>query len=325
MHDKGSLILRWFEQHPEEYVSGEKLSNLLQCSRTAIWKHINRLKERGYEFEAVPRRGYRLTFSPDRIDPQRLQKLLETKQFGRRFHLYPSVYTTMQTAREHRAEGEGTVVLAEVQTRGKGRLGRDWHSPAGKGLWFSMVLSPLIPLQQMPQLTLLTSVSLCRAIRRVCGVDVKIKWPNDLLLDGKKVCGILMESTGEDERLQFCIAGVGINVNMDLHDFPTQLQPLATSLKLFTGERVDRTELLATFLNEWEQQYELYLEHGFAPIRTLWEALTDMLGTDVRLVTPSGDVLSGKAIRLEDSGALLIEQADGTRKKVYSAEIPLTK
>jgi len=315
-------ILELFQAQPEVYVSGEELSRQLGCSRTAIWKHIGELREAGYEFEASPRKGYRLLKKPARLSAAGLLSGLATQTMGHKLHMYDEVDSTQLVAHALIAQGaaEGTLVLAESQTAGRGRMGRKWHSPAGKGIWMSLVLKPRIPVYFMPQLTLLTAVALCRSIQQVCGADIGIKWPNDLLIGGKKVSGILLESSGEDERLKYVIAGIGISANLLAGDYPEELRGIATSLAIETGAEVRRESLIQAFLLEFEELYRLYHERGFAPIKLLWEAQSVSLHRPIRTVTGHG-VIEGIAEAIDDSGALVVLTASGERVKVYSGDV----
>lgn len=315
-------IIAIFEQNADQFVSGEQLSERLQCSRTAIWKHIQSLKEAGYEFEAVSRKGYRLIRQPDLLSAVKIMTALTTRVMGRSLKLYNEVDSTQIIAQQLAQEGanEGTLVLAEQQNAGRGRMGKHWHSPKGKGVWMSLVLRPTIPVHFTPQLTLLTAVAVCRAIRKAAAVPAAIKWPNDILIDGRKVCGILLESFAEDERLRCVIAGIGISANLEEDDYPEPLKPIATSLRIVSGRKVDRTELIALVMEEFERLYELYQDKGFEPIRTAWEALTMSLGGKVRANTPKGTV-EGTALSIDEMGALIVQTSDGAEVKLYSAEI----
>ncbi|UJF36158.1 biotin--[acetyl-CoA-carboxylase] ligase [Paenibacillus hexagrammi] len=317
-------ILQVFEEFPDSYVSGEELSRRLACSRTAIWKHIEELREAGYEFEAAPRKGYRLVKKPETYDKIKLLAGLRSKVMGQQVHMYGEVDSTQTIAHSLVGAGafEGTLVLAEAQTSGRGRMGRKWHSPAGKGIWMSLVLTPRIPVYFMPQLTLLAAVALCRSIQQMCSVDIGIKWPNDLLIRGKKVSGILLESSGEDERLKYVIAGIGISANLKTEDYPEELLPIATSLAIESGQEISREQLIQAFLKEFEDLYFLYSEQGFAPIRLLWEALSVTLHRPIRTQGPAG-IIEGIAESLDDSGALTVRTADGARIKVFSGDIEL--
>ncbi|PYI54886.1 biotin--[acetyl-CoA-carboxylase] ligase [Paenibacillus flagellatus] len=315
-------ILAYFEQRPNEYVSGEQLSELLECSRTAVWKHIRSLRERGYTFEAVPRKGYRLIGVPDRLNAAELLAALRTRSMGRSIKLFDAVESTQTIAHKLAEQGaaEGTLVLAEQQTAGRGRMGRRWHSPKGKGVWMSLVLRPQIPIHFTPQLTLLVAVALCRTVRKLGpDVPVAIKWPNDLLVEGKKISGILLESNAEDERLRYVIAGVGVSVNLEKDDYPDELRSVATSLRIASGREWSRAELIRTFLEQFEALYELYHAEGFEPIRSAWEAQTISIGRPIRARTPKGDV-EGVAESIDEMGALLVRQPDGAIVKLYSAE-----
>lgn len=304
------------------FVSGEEISRNLSISRTAVWKHVNKLRDMGYEFEAVSRKGYRLVTKPDSIDATALQLALDTTVFGRKAILLTSTLSTQGDVLKLAEQGqaEGAVVIAEEQTGGRGRFGRKWFSPPGKGIWMSVLLRPDLPLQHTPQLTLLAGVAVCRAVRACTGADAGIKWPNDLLIDGRKVCGILLESTVEDHEVRYCIAGIGVDVNFDSEDYPEDLTTIATSLKMQTGKPVDRTQLTAAILTELEQLYFLYQKEGFGVISALWEALSVSMNREITVTNPHG-VIEGKAIGLDPSGALIVEKRDGERALVISGEI----
>ncbi|TCZ81184.1 biotin--[acetyl-CoA-carboxylase] ligase [Paenibacillus albiflavus] len=324
MNENYQRILQVFQEQGDAFLSGEQLSQQLGVSRTAVWKQIENLRAEGYVFEAVSRKGYRLVQSPVKLDIARLMALLETRTFGRSIHYYDEVSSTNTIAHDKVAQGaeEGTLIIAECQTSGRGRLGRSWFSPKGKGIWMSLVLKPKIPLFFTPQLTLLTAVAACRSIRRVCAVDVKIKWPNDLLISGKKVTGILLETSAEDERMKYTVCGIGISVNLKPDDYPKELKQIATSLGIEAGHEIERETIIAAFLKEFEDLCELYYSQGFGPIRILWEALAVSIGQVVRAHTSQG-IIEGKAIALDDSGALVILQNNGEETKVYSGEIKL--
>lgn len=317
-------IVDLFRSNPGVYLSGEQISREMGCSRTAVWKHIEGLRQDGFQFEAVTRKGYRLIEEPAKLRAALIEEALQTRLMGRHVEVREAVDSTMNEAHRLVAEGaaEGTLVFAEEQTSGRGRMGRYWHSPKGKGIWMSLILKPRVPVYFVPQLTLLTAVALCRAIRRECGVEIGIKWPNDLLVKGRKVSGILLEMSGEDERLKYVIAGVGITANLTETDFPEELKPVATSLALESGSPIEREALIAAFLNELEQLYDLYLENGFAPIRIMWEAMSVSLNCPIRVKTSEG-MLEGRADSLDDSGALTVITEDGRKVKIYSGDVEL--
>jgi len=325
MNEKETLLDLLLE-NPQGFVSGEEISRRLSVSRTAVWKQINKLREAGYEFEAVPNKGYRIVNKPERIDSQTLVDMLKTNTVGRKLKVLETTVSTQEEARALAEAGapEGTLVVAEEQTGGKGRMGRKWYSPKGKGIWMSLVLRPKQPLHYMPQLTLLSGVAVCRAVRKVTGVMAGLKWPNDLLVDGRKICGILLESAAEDEYVRYCIAGIGISANLDADDYPAELKPIATSLKIEAGKPIDRAQLIAAALEEFETLYGLYQQEGFAPIASLWEALSVTLGKRVTVGTPAGPV-TGQAVKLDHSGALTIMTEDGREMPVFSGDVELRR
>ncbi|WP_425517601.1 biotin--[acetyl-CoA-carboxylase] ligase [Paenibacillus oenotherae] len=315
-------IIELLEGQPEQYVSGEALSRELNISRTAVWKQMKKLESQGYRIEASRRLGYRLMGKPSKLTLPELLVKLEGTTLVRSIKLLDSVDSTQNIAQQMAEEGapEGTLVIADQQTNGRGRLGRSWVSPAGKGVWMSLVLRPGIPLQFAPQLTLLTAVALCRALKSVVPLEIGIKWPNDLLIGGKKISGILLESTAEDERLRYVIAGVGVSVNLEPEDYPKELLDVATSLLIAGGEHIDRGAVVAAFIRQLEHLYAVYQREGFGPIRTLWEALSVTLHKPTKLYAPT-EVFEGTPIGLDERGALLVEKADGSVVPVFSAEM----
>jgi len=317
-----SPLLQMLLENPQQYVSGEMISQQLGISRTAVWKQIKKLEVLGYEIEAVTKLGYRLLYYPVAIDHQKLQQKFQGHRLGATIHHYDVVDSTQIIAKQLAEDGasEGTVVLAEQQVKGKGRLGRHWHSPYGKGIWMSVVLRPQIPIQLAPQLTLLTAVALCRAIRNYSGLEIGIKWPNDLLYEGRKISGILLESSAEDQMLKYVIAGIGIDANLSAHDYDEQLQHKATSLRLLMEKEVDRTELIQLFLTEWEVLMEIYEQNGFRDIASLWEANAISLGQKLSLTTPT-ETFIGTPLRLTDAGSIVVQLEDGSEKEIYSAEM----
>lgn len=314
-------LLSFLLEKTEDFVSGEEISDHLQCSRTAVWKQIEELRKEGYQIEARPKKGYRLVYRPDRVAPEELKPHLTTNCFGQQIRHWQQVKSTQPLAHEWAKEGaeEGALVITEEQTQGKGRMGRPWVSPPSSGIWMSLILRPAIPLFEAPQLTLLTSVALTRALRRETGLDIRIKWPNDLLIHGKKICGILTETRGEQDQVQYVVVGMGINVNATEASWPQDLKEVATSLAIEGKRTYHRVELIASILKESEGMYEAYLTHGFEPIRVLWEEYAGMIGRRVRTLSPQGPV-EGTAVGLDPSGALLIRQNDKI-SPVFSADI----
>ncbi|UVI32426.1 biotin--[acetyl-CoA-carboxylase] ligase [Paenibacillus spongiae] len=314
-------IIEMLEQQEGQYVSGEAISRELGMSRTAIWKKMKKLEELGYRIEASRRLGYRLAGKPAKLTVSELLGKLQDSSFIRTVKLFDAVDSTQNIAQRLAEEGapEGTLVIAEQQTNGRGRMGRNWISPPGKGVWMSLILRPSLPLQFAPQLTLLAAVALCRALKELAPLDIGIKWPNDLLVGGKKISGILLESSAEDERIRYVVAGIGISVNLTEDDYPEALRDTATSLRIELGNELDRTEIIAAFIRHFQQLYTLYQQEGFSPIQSLWEALSVTLNKPVKLLTPAGQV-EGTPIGLSESGALIVRKPDGAQTLVFSAE-----
>lgn len=315
-------IINLFKQHGDRYLSGEQLSVMLNMSRTAVWKKINKLKQEGYSIEARHRLGYRLMDSPEPLSLVTLQTELTTQRFGRKVEYFSETSSTQNIARNLATEGrkEGHLVIAEMQTAGRGRLGRTWHSPKGKGLWFSLLLQPNVPLRAMSQLTLLTAVALCKALRDETQLAVGIKWPNDLLIDGKKVCGILMESMAEEDRIQYVIAGIGISVNLLEEDYLDELLPIAQSLRMAANKKFAREKILASFLNRFEELYDDYHANGFDDIKRNWEEMSLTMHQNVR-VQQLNRTLEGAATGIDELGALLLLQENGEIVRCYSGDV----
>ncbi len=274
-------LLKIFEEHQGEFVSGEKISQQLGCSRTAIWKHIDELRKSGYELESAPRKGYRMVSKGDGIKPHEVKVKLKTERIGSEQTYFDAVESTQVVAHKLAQEGaqEGHAVIANEQTAGKGRLGRKWHSRSGTSISMSIILRPNLPPQQTPQMTLLTAVAVVRAIKQQTGISCQIKWPNDILINGKKLVGILTEMQADPDVVHSVIVGIGVNVNQQASDMAPDIREIATSLAIEKGEAVERAGLIAAIFNEFEALYDLYLESGFSTIRSLWEAHSISVGT----------------------------------------------
>ncbi len=317
-------LLEVFSNANGKFISGQKLSEQLGCSRTAVWKHIEDLRNEGYELEAVRKLGYRIITKPDKISSNEIRLGLETKSLGRKIHFEESVTSTQQIAHKLAYEDavEGTLVVAEEQTTGRGRLDRAWYSPKHTGVWMSMILRPQIPPSQAPQLTLLAAVGVVQAIQEVTGLEPDIKWPNDILIHQKKIVGILTELQAETDRINSVIIGIGINVNQELSHFPESLHTIASSLAIEKGEKIDRAKLIQVILLKIEKLYKEYLQHGFKVVKLLWESYATSIGKQIIARTLSGSI-EGKAIGINEEGVLLLEDATGTVHHIYSADIEL--
>ena len=285
------------------WVSGEAIASNLGVSRAAVWKQVQALRTKGYQIESSTNKGYRLGINQDVLDQELIRKGLETDFVGKDLRYFREVRSTNETAREIAVNcGNGTVVLAEVQTKGRGRLSRSWHSPIG-GIWMSLVLKPEMPLAQAYRINMAVSVAIVRAMLRLYGIKAGIKWPNDLLVNDRKLCGILMEVRAETDRLEYAVVGLGINANVDVNDFPSDWN--ATSLSKEIGRQVSRTELIQTLLMEIEKAYK---QMGSQDIYLEWRDRSITLGRHVRVTSSQGDI-EGQAVGLSENGALGIELA----------------
>ena len=289
-----------------DYVSGETLSKELSTSRVSVWKHIHSLEEDGYVLEASPR-GYRLISSPDLLIP------CEFPGLEQRIHYFREIGSTMDAARKLAEAGveQGTIVVAESQSRGRGRLSKEWLSPEG-GIYFTVILRPKISPAYAPRMSLMASVAVASAIRRLFGLRAELKWPNDVLIGGKKVCGILAEMNAELDAVNFINLGIGINANTSI----SQQEEKASSLKEQLGKEVSRKELFRSVLVELEERQGLLTT---ADLIEEWKNLSATLGRDVRILAP-GEEITGKAVDIESSGALVIRTKDGSLRSAIAGD-----
>ncbi len=313
-------IISVLKSHRDGYVSGEDLSKSSGVSRAAIWKHVENLRAEGYEIEATPHLGYRLIKIPDKLIPSEIKSGLNTKIFARDILSYKKIDSTNVMAYGLAEKGlkEGVVVLAEEQVKGKGRLGRTWVSPPGCGIYLSCILRPSMPPSEIPKLTLTASVCVARAIRELTGLLAMIKWPNDILIDSKKVCGILLEMKAEQDKVDFVIVGIGVNVNAPVKSLPKG----ATSLKAELGEDVSRVRLTQKILESLEAGYTLLCKNGFPKIIEEWKEYSGMLGSRVRVLLPNRE-FEGAAADIDQDGALLVRLDNGFIEKASSGDVVL--
>ncbi|MFC5732955.1 biotin--[acetyl-CoA-carboxylase] ligase [Cytobacillus gottheilii] len=316
-------MLDAFTKSGDEFVSGQHLADVLNCSRTAVWKHIEELRKEGFILEAVKRKGYRIIKAPEHIGVDEIRFGLQTDKLGKNIHYEESVGSTQKIASRLVLEGapEGTIVIAEEQVAGRGRMDRSWHSPKYTGIWMSVILRPNIPPQKAPQLTLITAVAVVQAMEEA-GLHPAIKWPNDILLNGKKATGILTELQADADRIQAVIIGIGINVNQKHEDYPEELQSIATSMSIEAGKPLDRAQILQHVLYHLEKLYLLYLDKGFQPIKLLWESYAITIGKKITARSIS-ETIHGKALGITEDGVLLIEDESGKQHHIYSADIEL--
>lgn len=307
----------------EGFLSGEDIGRELSITRAAVWKGIKKLREEGYEIEAVTNRGYRLTNPETMYNKRELEQGLKTKTMGQTIYFYEETDTTNNRARELALEGapEGTLVVAEKQTAGRGRRGKVWESPLGTGIWMSLVLRPQIMPAEASVLTLLCGLATAEAIEAETGLSAGIKWPNDILINGKKAVGILTEMDCEMSEVHFVIPGIGINVNTV--SFPPEIAEIATSLYLECGKTVSRRRLVHKVLERLEEHYETFLRTGsFAAMLEDYRKLCITLGKEVHVL--GREPFFAEALDITPEGELLVRRADnGKEEVVFSGEVSI--
>jgi len=301
-----------------EYLSGDEIAGHLGISRQGLWKHIQDLKDSGYDIVAVPHLGYRLESSPDRLFALEITHGLNTKFIAKKIHYFDYLSSTMDLAMQLgiQAAPNGTLVLAESQTKGRGRLGRSWFSPKYKGIYLSLILRPKISPSAAPILTLLSAVSICEAVKKVVGLDAQIKWPNDVFICNKKISGILTEMNAEVDKVNFVVIGIGLNVNNDKKSLIAQ----ATSLKEQAGQSVSRILLLQELLRRIENNYSLLEDKGAQAIIDKWRSFSLTLGRRVKVYCQDKHI-EGAAVDIDQDGALLIRKDSGLMQKVFSGDV----
>lgn len=307
----------------EGFLSGEDIGRELSITRAAVWKGIKKLREEGYEIEAVTNRGYRLTNPETMYNKRELEQGLKTKTMGQSIYFYEETDTTNNRARELALEGapEGTLVIAEKQTAGRGRRGKVWESPLGTGIWMSLVLRPQIMPAKASVLTLLCGLATAEAIEAETGLSAGLKWPNDILINGKKAVGILTEMDCEMSQVHFVIPGIGINVNTA--SFPPEIADIATSLYLECGKTVSRRRLVHKVLERLEEHYETFLRTGsFAAMLEDYRKHCITLGKEVHVL--GREPFFAEALDITPEGELLVRRADnGKEEVVFSGEVSI--
>jgi BirA family transcriptional regulator, biotin operon repressor / biotin---[acetyl-CoA-carboxylase] ligase len=308
-------------------VSGAQLAEQLKISRAAIWARIEDLRKVGFDISASPHFGYKIIGEPDAlIADDLLARLGKTKVIGRDIRIFEETTSTNDVIEKLARDGvrEGVVVFAESQTRGRGRLGRKWISPAHKGLWFSILLRPNLRPQEATQLTVASATALRRAIFSETKLKPEIKWPNDILIGGKKVAGILTELSAEVDRVRYIILGIGIDVNLDADEFPVELKKTATSLKIESGETISRAELATAILRELDFDYARICDGKFPGVADEWESGCVTIGKNVTVHI--GDrKICGCAEALDDDGALLLRTEHGHLERIIGGDVILEK
>ncbi len=315
-------MLYFFKRQKDSHVSGEELSRVFGISRTAIWKHIEKLRRDGYEIEASPHLGYRLLSAPDRLTGIELSWQLNTEVIGARIYSYDEIDSTNDAAHKLAASGEseGTVVIAEYQTKGRGRLGRKWVSPKGKGAYFSVILRPEILPREVSLITLLSSLSVAKTIRKELDLSAFIKWPNDVLLNGQKVCGILTELNGEIDKINYVIVGIGININTKKELLPEG----ATSLLAEKGAKVLRLDFVKEIFKGLDRYYKIFKEGGRPDIIKDYKRISSVLDRMVCIEYHNTSV-SGHVVDVDEEGALILRLDSGLQERVLAGDVTMVR
>jgi BirA family biotin operon repressor/biotin-[acetyl-CoA-carboxylase] ligase len=318
------------------FTSGAEIADALKVTRAAVWKRIGLLRNKGYTIEASPAKGYRLIKSPD-LSIDELKKYLsgQPKIIGSDILFFESIDSTNITAMKLAEKGcaQGTVIIADGQTQGKGRLGRTWLSPKGKNLYMSIILRPEIPLRDATVLTLMSAVACASAIKRLFPIPVSIKWPNDIMASDKKLGGILTEIKADIDRILYAVIGIGINVNFDIADMPDEIKTTATSIKIEQkGRRAEvqnssdfsRTLVAIEIIKELDRWYSILLNSGKNPIIENWLRLSSTIGRTVR-VTVRDNVFTGVAELIDDEGMLILKLPDNSFKKISAGDVSILR
>lgn len=307
----------------DAFVSGEEIGRQLSISRAAVWKGIRKLRQEGYEIEAVTNRGYRLISPETMYNRQELETGMKTRYMGHPIYFYAETDSTNNRIRQLAVEGaaEGTLAVAEVQTMGRGRRGKQWSSPVGSGAWFSLLLRPDIPPAEASVLTLLGGLAVCRALEDISGMQPVIKWPNDILLNGKKLVGILTEMDCEMSQVHFVVLGIGINVNTKA--FPPELEEVATSLFLESGKTFSRKLVVQKTMERLEEYYDIFLAAGgFVPLLDEYRRRCVTLGREVTVLEEKSFLAT--ALDVTPEGELLVRRSDtGEEMVIYSGEVSI--
>lgn len=317
------LVLALLRTRPQEYLSGETMSQTLGISRAAVWKAIEVLRKEGYEISSLRSRGYRLETAPDRLREGELTPALAGCHIGQELLCLDSIDSTNTECKRQAMAGakEGLVVLAEEQTAGRGRAGRSFQSPKDCGLYLSLLMRPQLDLSQVTNMTAWVAVAVCNGIEQACGVRPKIKWTNDLILNGKKLCGILTELGLESEtkQLDYLVTGIGVNVNHTPEDFDAELRSIATSLAQELGHPVCRVELATQIIRALDEMYACF-PHEKQTYLEQYRADCITTGKPVQLITPTSRQ-EATALEIDDEFRLVVILPDGTRQALSTGEV----
>ena len=313
-------ILEFLKQQ-DGFISGQRICDELGISRTAVWKYMNSLKKEGYEIESVTRKGYRLLQSPDLLTKEAVLSCMKEVRIPGELCCFESIDSTNEEAKRRGEAGapDGSVYVADNQTNGKGRRGRTWISPAGEDVFFTILLRPELPLSSVSMITLVAASAVSEAIDKVTGLNSNIKWPNDIVLNRKKVCGILTEMNMEIDSVAYVVVGIGINVNR--MEFREDIADMATSLKKESGHTVERAILLSEILSAFFRDYKLFLEEqNLSSFLEYYNQKLINVGREVRLIK-KGEEIIRTAIGINDRGELIVRDDEGNTEHIFSGEV----
>ncbi|MCM0650949.1 biotin--[acetyl-CoA-carboxylase] ligase [Clostridium swellfunianum] len=317
-------ILKLLKENTTGFISGQDISDKLGVSRTAIWKYINQIKEDGYEIESVSKKGYKIISSPDLLTYEEIEPYLNTTFIGRNILHFDSIDSTNSRAKQmsDSIEADGTVLIGEEQTNGRGRLGRSWVSPKYKGVWMSVFLRPDLNPMEAVKLTQIAAAAVVEAAKEL-KITTLVKWPNDIVVNHKKICGILTEMSAELTRINYVVVGIGINVNIDELDFPEDIKEIATSLKVETKCSVNRQELVGRILNNFERLYLKFIEENDIKISLdICRANSALIGNDIIVIKKEENV-TARALDIDEEGRLLVQYKDGRQEFIISGEVSI--
>ena len=318
--DKVGEVLR-FLRETGGFVSGDYISAKLGVSRTAIWKYINQLERHGYDIVKSKGKGYRLTMTPDKLYAWEIDRHRDTALIGRKIVHKESLESTnvMAFKLASAGEAEGTCVVTEVQSKGKGRLGRVWSSPAGKNIYCSIILRPAIHPSQAYPITFLSSLAVYDTVEAITGTAPTLKWPNDVLMNGRKICGTLLELSTEADMVRFVVVGIGLNVNMGEKEVPEEIQQKASSLLIETKKTYERSLVCGMLFSALERYYARFKEEGAESISRLWEEKAGIKGRFME-ITQMGETHRGICIGVDSDGAIILD-VDGVKKKIIAGDV----
>lgn len=318
-------VLLALKEKNGEWLSGEMLSESLNVSRTTVWNQIKTLLAEGYKVDSSSKKGYRLSSPPDILSSAEVCPELKCKVFGQTNYLYfQEIDSTNNRAKALAAEGypEGTVVVADMQTAGRGRRGRSWYSPSSEGIYMSVILRPVLPLHEISRISLLTAVAVAETLEEELNLPARIKWPNDILINNKKVAGILSEAVTDMDGIEYIVVGIGVNINNQLQDFPSDFRIAATSARVEAAPSLSRVKVLQALLERLESRYCDLLAGNFAETLQKVKSLSVVIGQELKLDTING-FLIGRAVDIDENGFLLLRDQSGIVHRIISGEITI--